>query len=882
MPHDKALATDPSINRAPIRYARGKSKTDNNPVVMVAPTWEAFANALLADTAPTKGMQWICGPVGMAPDDAKHAGRVPDIVGRRHRCKDCVQPRRWVAHDIDGGLPSGAKMSWKAAVAEMFYGLSYVAHTTASHTPAKPRIRVLVELDREVDRDEGIRVSRSLRARADTRTALLSEPCEVKWDAGMDNAENPLFTPLAVGTEVLRGRGFPACVDALLVGTSPTEDRPRREMSPEQLAARADALSMETPPGALLHLQQCAHRVIEAERGDRNGMLFRATKDAAKIDALTDDEIEEAMIAAGLDAGLTPGETHATVRSGLLSGRIEEPVPIPEDEFKPLPDEPEEVDDFEVPAPAESPRPQIRWEPGELSKVVARAELALRNRERGIYVRGTTLVRAHASSTGDASEAGETWSTDDQLRRPEGAVSLSIVERVDLQLDLEESATWWKWYQSPAPGEWRRIGAPVLLADAVLAHKRARVLPQLVGLSLVPILLGDGRVVARPGYDPTTRLLLALPPEWPAPLEEPTRADAEAALARLRELVGTFPWATPEDESVGIATMMTAVLRASMDRAPMTVYTAPTAGTGKSKLAHVAAVLATGTAGRAIEWSRNDEENTKVLTGALLQGEPVILLDNLDVGLRGSLLCSALTEPEVSLRVLGSTGQHPTPCRSLILGTGNGVVIDGDLTRRVMRCTLNAGMEHPERRHFDTDPVREAAARREELVNDVLTIARARIRLHDGRSGLWSSYGQWGYLVRDSLTWLGMPDPVLVTERAADEDPEREMLTTVLESWRAYFGTGPVTASELIDRGNRATREGIPPGAEKDGELREEAAERLHEAWRSIGGGRPLTTKALGKWLSRYKDRPVRGMEIRRGAQSYGVRLWHLKVRQPE
>ena len=174
MPNDKALATTLGTGElTPIRWGRGVDRYDNSPATKEAPDFSAFARQLRADRAQAKGLQWISGPCGVAPDDQKHRGS----RGKPHRCSDCVLPRRWLGFDIDGGLPSEATgLRWVAVIAELFHGLSYFAYTTASHEPDKPRVRIIVELDREVDREEGVRASRARRARADALTALLAEP----------------------------------------------------------------------------------------------------------------------------------------------------------------------------------------------------------------------------------------------------------------------------------------------------------------------------------------------------------------------------------------------------------------------------------------------------------------------------------------------------------------------------------------------------------------------------------------------------------------------------------------------------------------------------------------------------------------------------------
>jgi putative DNA primase/helicase len=75
----------------------------------------------------------------------------------------------------------------------------------------------------------------------------------------------------------------------------------------------------------------------------------------------------------------------------------------------------------------------------------------------------------------------------------------------------------------------------------------------------------------------------------------------------------------------------------------MHAFTAPVAGSGKSKLVEVASIIATGHEAPVIAPGATEEELEKRLGGALLAGDTVIALDNCDAPLGGVLLCQALT-----------------------------------------------------------------------------------------------------------------------------------------------------------------------------------------------------------------------------------------------
>ena len=63
----------------------------------------------------------------------------------------------------------------------------------------------------------------------------------------------------------------------------------------------------------------------------------------------------------------------------------------------------------------------------------------------------------------------------------------------------------------------------------------------------------------------------------------------------------------------------------------------------------------------------------------------------------------------------------------LVSFTGNNLEFKNDITARILKCRIDAGMESPEKRRFNWDPVIYAMEHRAELVQAVLMILRAYI-----------------------------------------------------------------------------------------------------------------------------------------------------------
>jgi putative DNA primase/helicase len=78
------------------------------------------------------------------------------------------------------------------------------------------------------------------------------------------------------------------------------------------------------------------------------------------------------------------------------------------------------------------------------------------------------------------------------------------------------------------------------------------------------------------------------------------------------------------------------------------------------------------------------------------------------------------------IRILGASRHIEVPTSALFTATGNNLIFEGDITRRSLLCVLDAEVERPELRTFETDIKIVFRERRGELVSAGLTILRAR------------------------------------------------------------------------------------------------------------------------------------------------------------
>jgi putative DNA primase/helicase len=139
-----------------------------------------------------------------------------------------------------------------------------------------------------------------------------------------------------------------------------------------------------------------------------------------------------------------------------------------------------------------------------------------------------------------------------------------------------------------------RIDPPEKVCSQILSMVGQWPFAPLNGIVQCPTLRRDGSLLDREGYDEATGLVLVGNIPMPAIPARPARQDAERALALLIELLGEFPFIDKESQAVALSMVITPVVRGAMSVAPMHLVTAPLAGSGKSYLADVASMIATG------------------------------------------------------------------------------------------------------------------------------------------------------------------------------------------------------------------------------------------------------------------------------------------------
>lgn len=503
--------------------------------------------------------------------------------------------------------------------------------------------------------------------------------------------------------------------------------------------------------------------------------------------------------------------------------------------------------------PAAGNRPTIQVQKGELHKIATEAEAALIRAETQFFARGGQLVRPIV-------DHGKTRKGfDTQLVR---------ITRVglDTMVDhMSRSAAWSKF-------DGRRkalvpIDPPKDVASIVLARDGEWRFPTICGVISTQTLRPNGSLLAAPGYDAATRLLLHNPPPIPRIETSPTRDDAQGALDLLDSLLGEFPFVDAASRSVALSALITPVVRGAMPVAPLHAMTAPAAGTGKSYIVDIASAIATGDLPDSLAVAAKDEETEKRLDGALLDGRSIISIDNVNGDLGGDKLCQLVERPVVAVRRLGGSDVLRVESRATVFANGNNLRLVADMTRRTILCSLDAKMERPEDREFTQDPVGRVLSNRGDYVAAAITVVRAYFAAgRPNRLRPLPSFEAWSDTVRSALVWLGKADPLETMAKVRAEDPDRAKLAALFAAWyEARQGSGLKAGDLVAAATDRSGGELIHP--------------ELHEALIVIAhdGRGGADARRLGMWLSARRGRIIDGRQLVSEEDSHTKqKLWRL------
>lgn len=417
----------------------------------------------------------------------------------------------------------------------------------------------------------------------------------------------------------------------------------------------------------------------------------------------------------------------------------------------------------------------INLDPGELPSIVDDlAELTTEENSPFFYY-GGKLVTLISSNFGEALDLTDTSELTDYLMRQVKFQKKGRNGYVDTDL-------------------------PTKYVAALLKRKSSHNNPaarKLRGIIHAPTLRHDGSLLSKSGYDSETQLFFDNPKGllFPSSLPPATHEEAEKALAKLKFVLKEFNFESEVDCSVAISIMLATLIRKLLDTAPALAATGPDVNTGKSFLSDLITIYGTGQLAHPITFSGDHQEERKLLLGALMEGMPVIVFDNVDCQLRSAALSTGLTQKVFKGRLLNSNSLPKAPTDVTIIFNGINLRANKDISRRSLPCVLKTAQET-----FELNACRYVADNRSELVMAGLTImASYRAAGCPGLDKLppFPSYGDWSEWVRGPLVWLGMEDPCDRLSWWSRYDHDNHLLIRVLHELNFKFKNQEFTVASL-------------------------------------------------------------------------------------
>jgi Uncharacterized conserved protein len=376
--------------------------------------------------------------------------------------------------------------------------------------------------------------------------------------------------------------------------------------------------------------------------------------------------------------------------------------------------------------------------------------------------------------------------------------------------------------------------------------------PWLNGVTTTPHFDNEGKPIFTPGYSPASRLYLHLTDYQPENIPEtPTAQEVEAARSLiLNELMADFPFADEASRCHAVCFALLPTVRSMISGpTPAHAFDASTPGTGKSLLAEVLTVSATGQKPKVMSEGGNDDEWRKRITSALIDSPPGILIDNVNRMLDSGALSAAFTSQMWSDRLLGQSKNVSVINLASWAITGNNIRTSKELARRLLWIRLDAKMERPWERTDFKHPqiVKWAEDNRQRIMHALLTLVRHWIA--QGRPQPHTTLGSfeaWSNVVGGVVTAAGIPGFLGNVNQFYDlADAESAEWRTFIDLWWYRYKNSKVTVKDLVElaKGAEILLSVIGDGSERS---------ELTRFGRALGA---KTDTVIGKLVLKQGDR---------------------------
>jgi hypothetical protein len=348
---------------------------------------------------------------------------------------------------------------------------------------------------------------------------------------------------------------------------------------------------------------------------------------------------------------------------------------------------------------------------------------------------------------------------------------------------------------------------PTVAAKAVLysIDDQERIRP-LERVTNVPVLREAGTVLDSPGYDATSGIYYHPTGDVPRIEPNPRRQEAASAAAWLLDMTGQFPFEGESDRANYIGMLLTFVVRQLCGCVPLALIDAPSPGSGKSLLAKIAAIVATGQIPEFGVLPAEEPEVRKAFTSKLQESPSILIFDNSDAVIRSATLAAVVTSDIWLDRQLGRNKILHLPMRATLVVTGNNVRLGGDMPRRCYRVRLDANAAQPWMRDgFKYQLPAYAVENRGKIVAALLTMAQAWIAAGRPKGGnpTLGSFESWCSVVGGVLEYAGLKGFLGNLQEmyrdTADGEDDADQWSQWMAAIHAHYGDNAFTVKMLAE-----------------------------------------------------------------------------------
>lgn len=385
-------------------------------------------------------------------------------------------------------------------------------------------------------------------------------------------------------------------------------------------------------------------------------------------------------------------------------------------------------------------------------------------------------------------------------------------------------------------------------------------IPRLRGITNIPYFTKTGRLVEQSGYDQESGLYLKQFSTVPPIPKDPTALDVYRALKTFYSVIRDFPLEGDADRANLLGMMLLFVAREMIDGpTPIHLVEAATPGTGKTLVVQALMTPLLGIRPTLQTEPEDNAEWAKVIGAALLSGERIFFVDNINNALMSGALSNASVAYIFSTRALGVNKNIKGEIKWVWIMTGNNVKASVEVARRIVRIRMVAPVERPwerkSERFHNPKLMRWVDSHSDLLCWSALTLVQAWVSagMKGGNANL-GSYENWAEVISGIFDCINVKHFLEnVNESFDDIADETASWSDFVKAWWSQHTNVPHPAKDLYEL---LAINGIDLG--------------LH------GDTENARIVSLAKMLGAQKDKVFDDFRIMKGKGS-DRRKWHLE-----